>query len=88
MAKKSMKDAPEVCCRPNPSLHLDITEDNVKGVVLGTVVDVKAKGKIISARLPDDWDKENDYPGSMTIELQDLSVSHGDNEFTLLAEDD
>ena len=86
MAKKS-NAAPEVCCRPNPSLQLDITEDQVKGHALGTIVDVKAKGKIISARLPDDWDKENDYPGSMQIELQDLSVSHGDNEFTLLAED-
>ena len=87
MAKKSqMTDT--VCCKPNPSLYLDITEDEVKGITLGTIVDVKAKGKIVSARLPDDYDKENDYPGSMTIELSDLSVSHGDNEFQLLSEDD
>lgn len=88
MAKKSTNAPDVVCCRPNPSLHLDITEDQVKGLALGTIVDVKAKGKIISARLPDDWDKENDYPGSMKIELQDLSVTHGDNEFSILAEDD
>lgn len=88
MAKKSASEPCAVTCRPNPSLHLDITEDQVKGLALGTIVDVKAKGKIISARLPDDWDKENDFPGSMQIELQDLSVTHGDNEFSILAEDD
>lgn len=90
MAKAKMKKAEDevACCRPNPSLHVDITEDDVKGITLGTEVMVMARGKITSARLPDEWDKENDFPGSMCIELSDLSVKSGDNEFTLLAEDD
>lgn len=88
MAKEKSTAPQAICCRSNPSLYVDITEENVKGVVLGTIVEVTAKGKIISARLPDDYEKENEYPGSMTIELSDLSVSHGDNEFELLAEDD
>jgi len=87
MAKKKTSDAPVSVGRPAPTLHLDATEKQLKGVELGEEVTVTAKGKITGARLPDSWDKENDYPGSITIEYTNLKVMQGENEFSLLAED-
>lgn len=87
MAKNKMGDVPVATGRLAPTLHLDATEKQLKGVELGEEVTVTAKGKITGARLPDSWDKENDYPGSITIEYTNLKVMQGENEFSLLAED-
>lgn len=87
MAKKKNFGGEVATGRPAPTLHLDATEKQLKGVELGEEVTVTAKGKITGARLPDSWDKENDYPGSITIEYTNLKVMQGENEFSLLAED-
>ena len=87
MAKKKMGDVPVATGRGAPTLHLDATEKQLKGVELGEEVTITARGKITGARLPDSWDKENDYPGSITIEYTNLKVMQGENEFSLLAED-
>ncbi len=87
MAKKKTSDSPVALGRPAPTLHLDATEKQLKGVELGEEVTVTAKGKVTGALLPDSWDKENDYPGSIIIEYTNLKVMQGENEFSLLAED-
>lgn len=87
MGKKKTGDSPVAVGRPAPTLHLDATEKQLKDVELGKEVTVTTKGKITGARLPDSWDKENDYPGSITIEYTNLKVMQGENEFSLLAED-